>query len=128
MERRGLLVHGPRPAQQLWRMYEPSMLAVLPFVPELSVLLLTTVGSGMRHFPICVRHNGGAIAQTPSRPGRRPRSRRADSDAAKLLLALLSIAGAAAMLYRYLKFFRHYTMEVLISYPETKKAKSKPTE
>ncbi len=27
-------------AQQFWRMYVPSMLAVLPLVPELSVLLM----------------------------------------------------------------------------------------
>jgi hypothetical protein len=38
MQRRGLVLPGPRPAQQFWAMYVPSILAVLPFVPELSVL------------------------------------------------------------------------------------------
>lgn len=51
-----------------------------------------------------------------------------DADCAKLLFALVSIAGAVGMLYRYLKFFRHYTIEVLNSYPESKKAKTKTTE
>jgi len=45
MGRRGPLAPCPRPAQQLWGMYVPSMLAVLPFVPELSVLLMR-VGCG----------------------------------------------------------------------------------
>jgi hypothetical protein len=30
-----------------------------------------------------------------------------------------SVAGAVALVYRYLKFFRHYSVEVLISYTET---------
>jgi hypothetical protein len=45
MGRRGSLVPRPRPDQQFWGMYEPSMLAVLPFMPELSVLLMR-VGCG----------------------------------------------------------------------------------
>jgi hypothetical protein len=40
------------------------------------------------------------------------------SDTHKLLFAMTALVASLGMLYRYLKFFRHYTMEVLNSYPE----------
>jgi hypothetical protein len=36
----------------------------------------------------------------------------------RLLWALAALGCAAGMLYRYLKFFRHYTQEVFVSYSE----------
>lgn len=41
----------------------------------------------------------------------------------KVGTAVLCLVGAAGMLYRYLKFYRHYTHEVFISYPELKATK-----
>lgn len=42
----------------------------------------------------------------------------ASADTRKLLLAAVSLSASVGMLYRYVKFFRHYTVEVLITYPE----------
>lgn len=41
----------------------------------------------------------------------------------KVGIGCLCVSGSIGMLYRYLKFYRHYTHEVLVSYPELKKAK-----
>ena len=38
-----------------------------------------------------------------------------DNEWVWLLAAMIAAVG---MFYRYLKFFKHYTMEVLVSYPE----------
>lgn len=48
----------------------------------------------------------------------------------KVLIASACAFGSIGMLYRYLKFYRHYTQEVLISYPEIKQGKgpAKPRE
>lgn len=44
----------------------------------------------------------------------------------KVGMAVLCLLGSWGMIYRYLKFYRHYTQEVLITYPELKKEKSEP--
>ncbi len=44
----------------------------------------------------------------------------------KVGIAALCVVGAVGMLYRYLKFYRHYTHEVFITYPELKKPKEEP--
>lgn len=46
-------------------------------------------------------------------------------DEYKLAWTVAAVSGAVGMFYRYLKFFRHYTMEVLNSYAELKQEKSK---
>ena len=43
----------------------------------------------------------------------------------KLAWAGAALLGAGGMFYRYLKFFRHYTMEVFVSYAELKQEKLK---
>lgn len=43
------------------------------------------------------------------------------SDAKKISVGVLCIGGAFMMLYRYLKFYRLYTIEVLRAYPDLKK-------
>jgi hypothetical protein len=43
----------------------------------------------------------------------------------KLAWAGAALAGTVGMFYRYLKFFRHYTMEVFGSYAELKQEKAK---
>jgi hypothetical protein len=41
-----------------------------------------------------------------------------DDGAPRLYWASIAIVVAVGMLYRYLKFFRHYTVEVFITYAE----------
>jgi magnesium-transporting ATPase (P-type) len=41
----------------------------------------------------------------------------------KVGIAVLCVCGAVGMLYRYLSFYRRYIQEVLITYPELKRAK-----
>jgi hypothetical protein len=48
-----------------------------------------------------------------------------DIDTYKLWWAVGALVGAVGMFYRYLKFFRHYTMEVFNSYAELKQEKPK---
>ncbi len=43
----------------------------------------------------------------------------------KVGIAVICVIGAIGMLYRYLKFYRHYTHEVFITYPELKKSAEK---
>jgi hypothetical protein len=48
-----------------------------------------------------------------------------DTDNYKLAWAGAALVGAVGMFYRYLKFFRHYTMEVFSSYAEFKQENPK---
>ena len=48
-----------------------------------------------------------------------------ETDSYKIAWAGGAFIGAIGMFYRYLKFFKHYTTEVLTTYPEMKKDKPK---